>query len=318
VSLSRGRSSLAVGNVVGAAISNILGAFSLGLLFRTRGNTIEFDKSSKIYSVLLLLLTTFVVPITFFARKDLWRPCGGILIGLFAIYVTSIVWAIGHGRITPPEASDSEGSDSDDDESRGSQEQARDPEVTRTSTVGQPETRLSIGIAPPTTHAPRAARLPGRTFHRLSYHISYLLLGFLSICLASYVLSHAASTITTQFKISDVMFGVIVLAIATTLPEKFIAVISGFRGHVGILVANTVGSNIFLLSLCMGIIMVDTEGSFDAGNVNATELGVMWGATAAFTATIWFGAKWSRVIGGLMLTSYIVFLVLEFTVIRKL
>jgi len=52
--------------------------------------------------------------------------------------------------------------------------------------------------------------------------------------------------------------------------------------------------------------MVDTEGRFDAGNVNATELGVvMWGATAAFTATIWFGAKWSRVIGGLMLTSYI-------------
>lgn len=109
MSLSRGRSSLAVGNVVGAAISNILGAFSLGLLFRTRGNTIGFDKSSKIYSVLLLLLTTFVAPITFFARKDLWRPCGGILIGLFAIYVTSIVWAIGHGRITPPEASDSEG-----------------------------------------------------------------------------------------------------------------------------------------------------------------------------------------------------------------
>jgi Ca2+/Na+ antiporter len=114
------------------------------------------------------------------------------------------------------------------------------------------------------------------------------------------------------------MFGIIVLAIATTLPEKFIAVMSGFRGHVGILVANTVGSNIFLLSLCMGIIMVDTEGRFDAGNVNATELGVMWGATAASTVTIWFGAKWSRVIGGLMLTSYIVFLVLEFTVIRKL
>src|SRR2546423_8547954 len=36
----------------------------------------------------------------------------------------------------------------------------------------------------------------------------------------------------------------IILALATTLPEEFIAVRSGYRGRVGILVAHTVESNI--------------------------------------------------------------------------
>lgn len=49
------------------------------------------------------------------------------------------------------------------------------------------------------------------------------------------------------------LLGLVVLA--TTLLEKFIVVLCSYRGHVGILVASTVGSNIFLLSLCMGIIM---------------------------------------------------------------
>jgi Ca2+/Na+ antiporter len=106
------------------------------------------------------------------------------------------------------------------------------------------------------------------------------------------VLSHAAISITDEFGISDVLFGVIILAIATTLPEKFIAVVSGHRGHVGILVANTAGSNIFPLALCAGIVMVDTSGNFNGtGNVTFPELCVHWGSILAFTATVWFGGR---------------------------
>jgi Ca2+/Na+ antiporter len=62
-SMARGRSSLAIGNIIGAAIPNILGAFFLGLLFYERGKPIEFDRSSRIYSLFLLVLTTFVTPV---------------------------------------------------------------------------------------------------------------------------------------------------------------------------------------------------------------------------------------------------------------
>jgi len=318
-SLARNRSSLAVGNVIGSTISNILGAFSLGLLTHKQG--IEFDRSSRIYSVLLLLVTTFVAPLTYFPRKLLWITCGSILLALFVTYVASVAWAISRGKVTAPEGSDSDSSDDDSSNSdTGENHNGPSPTIERTS-LGQngvligSETHVHADLSPEQPVATPAA--PRRKRHNLRYHVGILFLGFLSICLAGYVLSHAATTITDQFGISDVLFGVIILALATTLPEKFIAVLSGYRGHVGILVANTVGSNIFLLTLCMGIIMVKTEGNFDAGSVKIAELGVMWGSTLAFTATIWFGGRWSRWIGGVMLACYIVFIILEFTVIRK-
>lgn len=127
------------------------------------------------------------------------------------------------------------------------------------------------------------------------------------------MLSHAAATITDEFGMSDVLFGVVVLAVATTIPEKVVAVLSGFRAYAGILVANTAGSNIFLLTLCFGIVMIDTKGTVERGNVNIYELGLLWGSTVAFPATVWFTRGFFRYIGLGMLVAYIAFIVPEFT-----
>jgi Ca2+/Na+ antiporter len=320
-SLARDRSSLAIGNVVGSAISNILGAFSLGLLTHKQG--IKFDRSSRIYSALLLLVTTFVAPLTYFPRKHIWIVCGSILLALFVLYVVSVTWAIGRGKVTAPEGSDSDSSDDDSSDSDNDDNRNFHSETIERTNLGQsdvlsrPQAHVLVELSSQRPVAAPPPPAPRRTGKRLRYHVGILFLGFFSISLAGYVLSHAATTITDQFDISDVLFGVVILALATTLPEKFIAVLSGFRGHAGIMVANTAGSNIFLLSLCMGIIMVQTEGEFDAGLVKIPELCVMWGSTLAFTATIWFGGRWSRWVGGAMLACYIAFIILEFTVIHK-
>ncbi|KAF3491102.1 uncharacterized protein GIQ15_00619 [Arthroderma uncinatum] len=291
-SIAQGRSSLALGNVIGSSISNILGAFSLGLLCYERGEQIVFDRSSRIYSLLLLVLTTALMPIIYYSTRITWLVGGSILIVAFVVYFLLVALAIGRGVLTAPEDSDSDSdsqSDVDDHDS---------------SSVGS-----------------RTALLPRNTGtrsyrHSLLYHGLYLLFGFLAICLAGYVLSQAAIKITDQLGMSDVLFSVVILAVATTLPEKFIAVMSGYRGHPGILVANCAGSNIFLLSLCCGIIMVDTRGNLDRGTVTVSELAVLWASTVAFTGTVWFGAKFSRSIGVAMLAGYIAFIILEFTVIH--
>lgn len=119
-SLARNRSSLAVGNVIGSAISNILGAFSIGLL--THKQEIEFDYSSKVYSCLLLVATTLVAPLACFPKRDIWLAFGCVLLGLFAVYVASVAWAIHRGSITAPEGSDSDRDDdggSDDEDNSG-------------------------------------------------------------------------------------------------------------------------------------------------------------------------------------------------------
>ncbi|KAH7124489.1 hypothetical protein EDB81DRAFT_664487, partial [Dactylonectria macrodidyma] len=167
---------------------------------------------------------------------------------------------------------------------------------------------------PEATSQPVPSRLRRR--RTLGHHGLYLLFGFIAICLAGYILSQAAANITDQFSISDILFGIVILAIATTLPEKFIAVMSGYRGHLGILAANCAGSNIFLLSLCVGIVMVDTTGALDGGNVTMPELVALWGLTLGLTLTVWFGARFCRWIGVAMLVGYVVFIVLEATVIH--
>ncbi|CAG7563208.1 unnamed protein product [Fusarium equiseti] len=313
-SLAQGRPSLAVGNIVGSAISNILGAFSLGLLFHPTGSRIEFDKSSRIYSICLLVVTTFVAPIIYFPQRIIWLVCGSVLIALFAIYLISIGWAISRGSLTAPEGSDDESSDDESDTSSiESTPSVRSPLLQRNE-ERDPEDEREQGA----DGSPEMSRVTNGGSHRrrrsLGYHIGFLVLGFLAICLSGYVLSRAAINVTDAIGMSDVVFGIVILAIATTLPEKFVAVLSGNRGHVGILVANTVGSNVFLLSLCLGIVMVDTSGNFDGGNINVPELCVLWGSTLALTITIWYGEKFGRWMGGIMLFGYIAFIVLEFTV----
>jgi Ca2+/H+ antiporter len=256
-----------------------------------------------VYTLVLLGLTTFTIPPLCLPANHVWLVHGIVLIASFAIYIVSVGWAINTGTLTAPEGSDSDDSAGSDDTSDSESISPRinsDPQPNQTFNPISSTTPL----LPPQSRRPKTLR----------YHISYLLLGFAAICLAGYVLSHAASTIIDEFKISDVLFGVVILSVATTLPEKFIAVMSGRRGNAGILVANTAGSNIFLLALCLGVVILETKGNFPRGNVGALELGFLWGSTVALTATVWFGARFGRWIGGAMVVAYIAFVVLEFAV----
>ncbi|KAF4958767.1 hypothetical protein FGADI_2111 [Fusarium gaditjirri] len=301
-SLAQGRPSLAVGNIIGSAISNILGAFSLGLLFRPTGSYVEFDRSSRVYTLCLLVVTTFAAPIIYFSHRMVWLVCGSILIAVFAMYLVSIGWSISRGSLTAPEGSDDGSSDDESDSlSIESTSSVRSPLLPSHEELEPDDSNERDQRVEGTPEMADVTNLRNRRRSRsLGYHIGFLLLGFFAICLSGYVLSHAAINVTDAVGISDVLFGIVILAIATTLPEKFVAVLSGNRGHVGILVANTVGSNVFLLSLCLGIIMVDTSGSFDGGSIKVSELCVLWGSTLVLTITVWYGERLVRWIGGVI------------------
>ena len=291
------RSPLAIGNVVGSSISNVLGAFSLGLLFHS--GPMVFDRSSKIYTALLLLLTTVFVALASF--KQLGRVAGGIFIFVFAIYISSIAFAIYRGVLDAPEGSDDEsGYDSSDSET-DDESSTRPPHPTESSAL----------IADQHTPTPTRRHAP----HSLTYHIAQLLLGFLSLSLSGYVLSHTASSIADTLHLSGTVLGITILSFATTLPEKFVAVLGGARGHAGIIVANTAGSNIFLLTLCLGVVLLGGELDSRARVVTVFELAVTWVSAAIFFLVVLLGlGRWA---GGVMLVLYIAFLGLEFTIYRR-
>ena len=276
----------------------------MGLLFQP--GHVKFDGSSKVYVTLLLVLAPPVTILGYFGKGGV--VFGSILIVAFGLYVASIGVAIIKGVMAPPEAEDS----SDDDRDIDSNSNSRGPSPMRHEGNGEDisnENGVSVAAISPSTPPSRALR---RHHRRLRTHVFQLILGFLALSLSGYVLSHSATSIASELNISGTVYGITILSFATTLPEKFIAVIGASRGHSGIVVANTAGSNIFLLTLCLGVVYVSSN---EAGTITLFELAVALASIVAFVVIVFFGAR--RWMGVVLLLGYIAFFVLEFTVFRR-
>ncbi len=290
------RSPLALGNVMGSSISNILGAFSLGLLCHP--GRMEFDSTAKMYSALLLFVTTLVVGMAVFDQLN--QATGGILIALFVVYLISIGYAIYRGIAEPPQMSDS---DSEDSVPTGRNHQIPPSET---------DPLLASRNSPPPEENNRSLSRP------LYYHLLQLLFGLLALSLSGYILAHSAGAIADALHLSGTVFGLTVIAFATTLPEKFISVLSGFRGQGGIVVATTAGSNIFLLTLCVGIIAAcgGTADQPEADTLFLFDMVTVWVSALLLVAVVFLRPP-SRISGFLLLVAYLAFLVLEFTVYKR-
>lgn len=292
------RSPLALGNVMGSSISNILGAFSLGLLCHP--GRMEFDSTAKMYSALLLFVTTLVVGMAVFDQLN--QATGGILIALFVVYLISIGYAIYRGIAEPPQMSDSD-SDSEDGVPTSQSHQIPPSET---------DPLLASPNSPPPDEDNRSLSRP------LYYHLLQLLFGLLALSLSGYILAHSAGAIADALHLSGTVFGLTVIAFATTLPEKFISVLSGFRGQGGIIVATTAGSNVFLLTLCVGIVAASggTADQPKADTFVLFDLVTVWVSALLLVAVVFLRPP-SRVSGFVLLVAYLVFLVLEFTVYKR-
>ncbi|KAJ5707784.1 hypothetical protein N7488_007585 [Penicillium malachiteum] len=281
------RTPLALGNVMGSAISNILGAFSLGLLCHPGG--MEFDTSAKIYSSILLGITTLFVAL---ALADLLnRVTGILLIAAFVIYLLSI--------------GDSD-SDSDGGEEAPINGEGRLPSQNN-STVSESSPLLENADS-----RPQGDEKPPRPLYQ---HVFLLFFGLLAFSLSGYILAHSAGAIADALQLSGTVFGLTVIAFATTLPEKFISVLSGFRGQGGVFVATTAGSNIFLLTLCVGVVAISGIPVDGEDTYVLFDLQVLWISALCFTVVVFTGP--SRIAGWGLLIAYITFLALEFTLYRR-
>ncbi|KFY45046.1 hypothetical protein V494_01175 [Pseudogymnoascus sp. VKM F-4513 (FW-928)] len=269
-SILQKRSSLAIGNVVGSSISNILGAFSLGLLFHP--GRMVFDRSAKLYAAILFLVTTIFTLVAL--MTGLGRVAGGLFIAAFAVYLVSIGYGIYRGVLDAPERLDS---DSDSDDERGSHDSDSGAQ------------HLPAESSPLLPDGARGDRFAHK--HGLIYHSVQLILGFVALSISGYVLSHTAASIADEFGLSNTVLGVTVLSFATTLPEKFVAIIGGARGHGGIVAASTAGSNIFLLTLCLGITFVAGDQAELADSVVPFELLVTWASSALFCLLVFLGSE---------------------------
>jgi cation:H+ antiporter len=83
--------------------------------------------------------------------------------------------------------------------------------------------------------------------------IIWLIIGLAALLLGAHLLVKGSISIAEFLGVSDVVIGILLVAIGTSLPELAVSLVSALRGEYGLAIGNIVGSNIFNLLGVIGV-----------------------------------------------------------------
>lgn len=111
--------------------------------------------------------------------------------------------------------------------------------------------------------------------------VFWLLAGLVLLIISSRILVWGAVTIAESLGISDLIIGLTIVALGTSLPELAASVIAARKGEHDIAIGNVVGSNMFNLLAVIGIAGVINPMTDIAAEVMSRDWPVMMGLTLA-------------------------------------
>ena len=144
----------------------------------------------------------------------------------------------------------------------------------------------------------------------LIVQIGLVIVGLGILIVGSQLLVNSATDIATDLGVSELVIGLTVVAVGTSLPEFATSMLAAFRGERDIAVGNVVGSNIFNLLCVLG-----ASGLLADGGIPVTDgalrldFPVMLAASFVLLPIVWNGFKIKRWEGLLLCAFYVVYVV---------
>ena len=86
------------------------------------------------------------------------------------------------------------------------------------------------------------------------FDILLIVIGFIFLVLGADVLVKGCSDIAKKFHIPEVIIGLTIVAIGTSMPEIIITIDSAVAGHADLIIGNAIGSNLCNILLILGLI----------------------------------------------------------------
>ena len=139
----------------------------------------------------------------------------------------------------------------------------------------------------------------------------WLVIGLVALMVSSKLLVWGSTGIAQAFGVSDLVIGLTIVAIGTSLPELAASVASALKGHHDIAIGNVIGSNIFNMLAVMPIPGLLAVTAVEPMAFERDYM-VMMGATIMLIALFALNYRkgtMGRVSGLLMISAYIVYLV---------
>jgi cation:H+ antiporter len=251
-----GTPDLAVGNVVGSNIANvllILGLVALIVPLVVHRQLVWLDVP------LMVAASALVFGMAYDGRIARWE--GGVLVSCAVIYIVFLIrMAKRHPEQVPEDATL-------DDAATG--------------------------------HAPKTG---------VSRQILLMAAGLAMLICGARFLVDAATQIAGALGLSDLVIGLTVVAVGTSLPEIATSILSALRGQRDLAVGNIVGSNIFNLLLVLGATAMIADGGVPVGaSAIRFDLPVMTVVAAACLPIFFNGHRIARWEGGLFVGYYMAY-----------
>ena len=143
-----------------------------------------------------------------------------------------------------------------------------------------------------------------------------LIFGFTILIKGADLLTNGASNIAKKFHIPDVIIGITIVAIGTSMPELFISISSAISGSSDLALANAIGSNICNLLFVLGLSSIINPINMDIKN---TENYICFSlfAVVLILAMGNISSIITRTDGAILLTCFILFLIYSITLSLK-
>lgn len=286
-SVGGGNPDLAVGNVVGSCVANVLLILGVAAVIGTltvKSQLVRIDVPVMVgMSVLLLGLSL---------DGEIGTVDAGLLFTCLVAYVTTAVLM-------------------------GRREAARREEVaaagptSRSRKAGSDEAEPGLNSLDPHSSGHRRSR-------QIARNTALLVVGVAALVIGAGWLVDGATRVATQVGVPDVVIGLTIVAIGTSLPELATTVIASIRGQRDLAVGNAVGSNIFNIGAVLGIsaFLAPGRGIPVADSLIRFDMPIMVASAVALLPVVYTGFQIHRWEGVLFLglyASYTTYLLMDAT-----
>ena len=138
--------------------------------------------------------------------------------------------------------------------------------------------------------------------------IILIIIGFVLLIKGADFLVTGSSSIAKKFNISEIVIGLTIVSIGTSLPELFVSIKSAISGHSDMAIGNVIGSNIANLLLILGMSTIIRSVSFKR-ETRLIEIPMCLAITIIFMMICNFGQNVTRFEAIFLLVLFVLFII---------
>ncbi|MBD1547190.1 calcium/sodium antiporter [Roseibium aggregatum] len=272
-----GADGIALGNVVGSNIANVLLVLGMPALIAA---TPCGEEGAVRNAIFMVAVSAVFVILCFFSPLTILS--GAILLVLLALFLGDSALSTFRHRKTLKDAASGSPATKDAE----AEEEADEAEDELEDVEGVPE---SVGLAG-----------------------VYIVLGLIGLPLGAHFTINGATAIAQAWGVSDAVIALTVIALGTSLPELATTVMAAIRQHGAVAIGNVIGSNIFNLLAIIGITTVAVPLDVPA-EIMRLDIWVMLACAVLLLGLAIYRVNLNRLAGLALTLAYIAYIFVVYT-----